>query len=256
MGDTRKPRKKYKNPRKRWVKERILEEQKIMETYGLKNKKEIRQTEAVLRKKRATAKKLLALPEEERTKEEQKILQSLIRTGILPPTSTLADILGLTLTTFLERRLQTKVWRNGMANTPKQARQIIVHGHITIKGTKNTSPAHTVTKEEENTINWKKGPLILAPPQKETKTKETKTSELKKKFEEAKPQENKTEDKKEPPKTETKTEDKPETKKTEEKKEPTKKENKTEDKEETKTEDKKEPTKTENKKEPEKVKEK
>ena len=40
MGDPRRLRKKYEKPFKRWDKQRIIEERKLMEAYGLKNKKE------------------------------------------------------------------------------------------------------------------------------------------------------------------------------------------------------------------------
>lgn len=41
MGDPRKPRKKWSPPGHPWVKERLIEEMKLMGEYGLRNKREI-----------------------------------------------------------------------------------------------------------------------------------------------------------------------------------------------------------------------
>ena len=49
MGDPKKQRKKYETPLHPWQGERILAEKKIMEEYGLKNKKEIWKMNSMLR---------------------------------------------------------------------------------------------------------------------------------------------------------------------------------------------------------------
>ncbi len=185
MGDTRKPKKQYETPRKRWDKQRIEAEKKIKETYGLKNKKELRRIELMLKKKRENAKKLLALSTEQRGNREKELLSSLERLGILPRGSTLSDVLGLTNIEFLERRFETIAWRKNFAKTTKQARQFITHGHLMINGQKITSPGYLVKKEEENKIQWVKKPLELEPKKQLKKTEEKQN--LKKEFEETKP---------------------------------------------------------------------
>ena len=42
----------------------------------------------------------------------------------------------------------------GLAHTPKQARQFIVHGHISIGGRKVTIPGYLVKNTEEETIEY------------------------------------------------------------------------------------------------------
>lgn len=111
MGDPRKTKRHYTNPRKRWDKERIDAERGIINTYGLKNKREIRMLEALLRRKRHSARKLLAMPAERRGSREGELLKSLARLGILKGKAVLDDILSLSLTQLMERRLQTIVWR-------------------------------------------------------------------------------------------------------------------------------------------------
>ena len=179
MGDIRKPRKQYSQPRKRWDKNRIEKDKKLKLLYGLKNTKELRRFETMLRKKRSNAKKLLALPLERRLEREQELIRSLNNYGILPLDAKLDDVLGLNIESLLERRLQTLVWRKDFAKTVKQARQFITHGHIAIEGRKVDAPNYLVKTSELEKINYYKGPLQLEPP------KADKKADLKKAFEES-----------------------------------------------------------------------
>ena len=70
--------------------------------------------------------------------------------------NSLDDILSLTVRDFLERRLQTLVFRKGLAKTPKQARQLIVHGFIAVNGIKQVSPGRLVRADEEDKITYYK----------------------------------------------------------------------------------------------------
>jgi len=98
---------------------------------------------------------LLALPEEERAVEARPLIRNLYRLGILPSEdATLDDILRLTVEDILDRRLQTVVFRKGLASSIYHARQLIVHGHITIGGRRVRSPGHLVTREEEEQIDF------------------------------------------------------------------------------------------------------
>ena len=143
-------RKKYKRPKRPWDKERIAEEKELLKTYGLRRKREIWRTEEILRKYRRLARRLAA----EKDKEKEKILiQKLIRMGVLKPGASLDDVLGLTVKDFLERRLQTIVFKKGLANTIKQARQLIVHGHVYVNGIRTMYPSYLVNKDEEDKIS-------------------------------------------------------------------------------------------------------
>ena len=178
MGDPRKTKRHYEKPKKRWDKARIESEKKIVETYGLKNKRELRRAETILRKKRETARKLLALPLEQRQKKEIALVGSINRMGLFRGKASADDILSISIEELLQRRLQTIVWRKNLAKTIKQARQFITHGHIAVNGGKVTSPSYIVKAGEEGKIAYHKRPLIIEPPKKETK------SRLKKEFEE------------------------------------------------------------------------
>jgi len=192
MGDPKKKRKQFDKPRKSFQKERIEKERELKKIYGLKNKKELFRAETIIRTKRATARKLLALGLENRLKREKELLDALKKMGILRASPSLDDVLVLTPEALLERRLQTIVWRKGLANTPKQSRQLIVHGHIEIDGMKIDRPSYIVGAEEEDKIKWHGDEVMFetkkASNKKAVKGKaESQESELKKEFEDAKP---------------------------------------------------------------------
>lgn len=163
MGDPSKLRKKYNSPRKPWDKNRIIAENELCEKYGLGNKKEVWVAKTMLRKKRISARNLFAVKPELLESGKKKLIESLARQGILGADATLDDVLAMTVENFLERRLQTLVFRKGLANTAKQARQFIVHGWIEVDGKKVKSPSYLVPKSEEEKIRYYKGikPKIL-----------------------------------------------------------------------------------------------
>jgi small subunit ribosomal protein S4 len=72
--------------------------------------------------------------------------------GLLSKGAGLDDALGLTVENILERRLQTVLLRKGMATTPKQSRQLIVHGHVKIGGKKSVNPGRFLTVSEEGSM--------------------------------------------------------------------------------------------------------
>ncbi|MFQ6050390.1 MAG: 30S ribosomal protein S4 [Candidatus Hydrothermarchaeota archaeon] len=156
MGDPRKIRKKYETPAHPWQKTRLEEESELIKRYGLKNKREIWRAKTMLRRFRSEARTLLALDIEEREQIERDFLNKLIRYGLLEEDSKLEDVLGLKLEDLLERRLQTLVHKKGLARTPKQSRQLIVHGHITVGDRKVTKPSYMVLRDEENLLSHAK----------------------------------------------------------------------------------------------------
>ncbi len=157
MGDPKKPRKKWESPKHPWIKERLQREIELVGKYGLKNKREVWRAETLARKLRHQARGLLALPEEERAQAARKLLDRLYKMGLIEKNATVDDILGLTASHVLERRLQTIVYKKGLAKTIHQARQLIVHGHIAIGGRRVTSPGYLVARDEEPLIDYAPG---------------------------------------------------------------------------------------------------
>jgi len=61
-------------------------------------------------------------------------------------------VLALSVKDIFERRLQTIVWKKGLASTALHSRQAITHGHVRIGGKRVKSPAYIVPVDEEETI--------------------------------------------------------------------------------------------------------
>ncbi|MBS7659275.1 MAG: 30S ribosomal protein S4 [Candidatus Bathyarchaeia archaeon] len=154
MGDPKKQKKKYETPRFPWRSEILQEELKLLGQYGLRNKRELWRHKTMLSKFRGIARELIGKSPEERRKMEEQLLSRLKRLGIISENAVLDDVLDLTVEDILERRLQTLVFRKGLARTIHQARQLIVHGHIAIGDRRVTVPSYLVTREEEDKIKY------------------------------------------------------------------------------------------------------
>ena len=155
MGDPKFPSKHYDTPSHPWQKVRIEEEAGLIHQYGLKNKKEIWKANTKVREMRRQARKLTAKSSDlQAQKERDLLLAKLNRLGILEQNSSLEDILRMSPENILDRRLQTQVYLQGLSSTVKQARQLIVHGHISIDGAVTRVPGMLVTKLQEKNISY------------------------------------------------------------------------------------------------------
>merc|ERR1712006_68033 len=124
-----------KRPRRSYDKERLDAELKLIGTYGLKNKREIWRIGLVLSKVRAVARQLLTLEERDpqRVFQGQALMRRMIRYGILDEDKQRLDyVLELKVEDFLERRLQTLVFKRGLAKSIHHARVLIKQKHIRV----------------------------------------------------------------------------------------------------------------------------
>ena len=151
--------KKFARPLRPWSRSNIEAEKKIKQDYGLRRKKEIWRAESILRNYRRIARSLAA----KRDKEKEKILlDKLLKMGLIKTESSLDNVLALNIENILERRLQTLVFKRGLAHTPKQARQMIVHGHVALDGRRTRWPSVLVPLSEEGKISlYEKSKLKL-----------------------------------------------------------------------------------------------
>lgn len=145
----RRIRKKYKRPLKMFDKKRIEREAEILKTFGLRRKREIWRAETMLRGYRRLARTLAA---KEDKKTESELIGKLVGLGVLEKDAGLDNVLALTVESILERRLQTVIFRMGLTNTSKHARQLIIHGHVTIGGRRVIYPSYMVPKSDEKEI--------------------------------------------------------------------------------------------------------
>jgi len=155
MGDPKFPSKHYDTPSHPWQKVRIEEESGLIHQYGLKNKREIWRANTKVREMRRQARRLTANSSDDQAqKEKNLLLAKLNRLGMLEQNSGLEDVLIMTPENVLDRRLQTQVYLQGLSSTVKQARQLIVHGHISIDGAVVRVPGILVTKLQEKNISY------------------------------------------------------------------------------------------------------
>ena len=154
MGDPRKARKKYETPRHPWEGSRIESENILVKEYGLKNKKEIWKARSLLKKFTNQAKKLSNLKTLHDQKEKEQLLNILKKLNLVKENADLEEVLGLNVNNILDRRLQTLVYKKGLARSVIQARQFITHGHIKIKDQRFNIPGYLVEAEEENDITF------------------------------------------------------------------------------------------------------
>ena len=157
MGDPKFSRKRYDTPSHPWQGERISLENELLRKYGLKNKKELWKMESLLRTFRQRARDLQAkvrIGDEQAEKERDELIKRLDNLALVSEDASLDDVLTLDLESLLNRRLQTVAYLKGLSNSSKQARQFIVHGHVSIDGRKVTIPGYLVKRIEEESINY------------------------------------------------------------------------------------------------------
>ena len=154
MGDPRRQKKKFETPRFPWRTDTLQAELQLLGTYGLRNKHELWRHKTMLSKYRGTARSLLGMTTQQREVLEKQLLARLNRLGILPDTAVLDNVLDMSLEDILERRLQTLVFRKGMAKSIHQARQLITHGHVAISTRRVLTPSYLVLRDDEANISF------------------------------------------------------------------------------------------------------
>lgn len=167
MGDIRKKRKLFSRPKKPFDRQRIDEENVLVKNYGLKNKREIWKAKSAVSKFRSRAKDLIGSSKEE----QEDFFEKMRRMGM--KVSEISDVLALTEEDLLKRRLQSILVSKKLVNTPKQARQLIVHKHVLVDGGIVNIPSFIVTRDFEDKISIKlKKPKVKTEEKGEEKVEE------------------------------------------------------------------------------------
>ncbi|MFH0836690.1 MAG: 30S ribosomal protein S4 [Candidatus Aenigmatarchaeota archaeon] len=147
MGHPKKPRKQFKRPKRPYDKERFAREKKVIKDFGLRRKRELWKAEGQLRDFRRRSRELLAKPDDKKQKE---LFDRLNKLGF--KTEKLDDVLTMKIEDFLARRLQTIVFKKGLAKTLKESRQLITHRHVLINNKRVWYPSFIVMPDEEGSI--------------------------------------------------------------------------------------------------------
>ena len=155
MGDPRKLKKRYATPSHPWHKAVIEAESVLVKEFGLAKKREIYSANAFIKKYRALAKNLIVNKDQQTIKEKAQIIGKLQKLGLISANAEVSDILSLETKDILERRLQTRVYKLGLARSMKQARQFITHRHIFVGNKEITSPSYLTSVEDDSMIAFK-----------------------------------------------------------------------------------------------------
>merc|ERR1711962_793741 len=147
--------KRYSTPRRPFEKPRLDQELKLVGEYGLRNKRELWIVKMFLAKIRKAARELLTLDEKEprRLFQGNALLRRLVRTGVLDENRMKLDyVLGLKPEDFLERRLQTQVFKLGLAKSIHHARVLIKQRHIRVRKQVVNVPSYVVRLDSQKHI--------------------------------------------------------------------------------------------------------
>ena len=154
MGAPKRNKKKFDRPSAMWDKKRIEEEHKIKQEYGLKKLGELWKATSEIRRVRRNIREVLSGSASETVGKD--IIARLAKYNVVRENAIPDYVLVVKPQSLLERRLQTIVYRKGMAKTLKQSRQLIAHGFISINGRRIKSPSYLVKKGEESGIGYYK----------------------------------------------------------------------------------------------------
>merc|ERR1712168_1761873 len=155
-------------PRRPCEKARLDQELKLIGEYGLKNKKEVWRVRYTLAKVRKSARTLLTLEEKDpkRLFEGNALLRRLVRIGVLAEDKMKLDyVLALKPEDFMERRLQTQVFKLGLAKSVHHARILIRQRHIRVRKQVVNIPSFIVRLDSQKHIDFSlKSPYGGGPP--------------------------------------------------------------------------------------------
>ena len=161
MGAPKRNRKKFDKPKDIWNLARINADNALIKEYGLKNMSELWKVQSELSRIRGNVRLLLS-GATGMGNVEQALKTRLIKLGIIDKDTPIEKLLELSERSILDRRLESVVYKRGMARSMKQSRQLITHGFISINGRKLTVPGYLVNAEEESKIGYYK-PIDIVP---------------------------------------------------------------------------------------------
>ncbi|KAA6418959.1 MAG: 40S ribosomal S9 [Trebouxia sp. A1-2] len=147
----------FKKPRRPFEKERLDGELKLVGEYGLRNKRELWRVQMALSKMRQAARTLLTEDETsvKRLFEGEALLRRMYKYGLLDDNQNKLDyVLALTPQDFLERRLQTLVFKLGLAKSIHHARVLIRQRHIRVGKQIVNVPSFIVRVDSQKHIDF------------------------------------------------------------------------------------------------------
>eukprot|EP00038_Savillea_parva_P007126 m.167951 g.167951 ORF g.167951 m.167951 type:complete len:182 (-) comp12899_c0_seq1:128-673(-) len=89
-----------------------------------------------------------------RHEQAAKLLEKLFNIGLIPTQKSLGLVDKITASSFCRRRLPVVMVRVKMAETVKQAVELVEQGHVRVGPTMVTDPAMLITRKMEDFVTW------------------------------------------------------------------------------------------------------
>ncbi len=174
MGDPKKLRRKWKRPRKTFNTARIAADKELKRDHGFRRKKEIWRLDYAFKHLMRRARKILATKDKEA---EEILMNKLIKMGLIEKKVHIDEILSMSFEDLCERRLQTILFKKGLATTLKEARQFIAHKKVRVGDKMVNQPNYLVLKDEEDKIKLKEKKVKVVEKPVEEKASEGKNTD-------------------------------------------------------------------------------
>lgn len=156
--------------------------------YGMRSKRELRVLEKIFQNMKKRAKDLLIHTDEDyqivqgrlllSRLEKQGIMSEIKYTSKKDIIAKLEKVLDLDITEILERRLQTKVFRMGLAKSIHHARLLIYQKHIAVNGFIVDKPGFIVSAKNDGNIELSQHSALVPGSIKHEKNRQRKAAEV------------------------------------------------------------------------------
>ncbi len=106
------------------------------------------------RRRTTTSEYLIQLQEKQKARFTYGLTERQFR-NLYAEASRRTGVTGENMLTYLELRLDNVVYRTGWASTRPQARQFVLHGHVSVNGRRVSIPSYRVSAGDEVTVTEK-----------------------------------------------------------------------------------------------------